>query len=77
MNVVEILLERNEEKASEQFDYLNDKIEHEAKQNENKLQEISENVRIIAHELQRLRSGPFSKTKKSMLFIRCFQMSVI
>ena len=59
MNVVELLLERNEESLSERFDSLYDKIEHEAKQNERNLSEMSGNIQILASELQRLRSGWF------------------
>ena len=68
MNVVELLLERNEESLSERFDSLYDKIEHEAKQNERNLSELSGNIQILATELQRLRSGLFEILKEHDLY---------
>ena len=68
MNVVELLLERNEESLSERFDSLYEKIDHEAKQNERNLSELSGNIQILATELQRLRSGLFEILKEHDLY---------
>ena len=57
MNVVEILLEKNDENWEKIFETFNVKMDLQAKQNEEKLLEMSENIEILAREMHRLRSG--------------------
>ena len=59
MNVVEILLEKNDDNLEKIVDAFNVKIELQAKQNEEKLLEMSENIEILAREMHRLRSGSY------------------
>ena len=59
MNVVEILLEKNDDNLEKIVDAFNVKIELQAKQNEEKLLEMSENIEILASEMHRLRSGSY------------------
>ena len=57
MNVVEILLEKNDVNLENIVEAFNVKMELQAKQNEEKLLEMSENIEILAREMHRLRSG--------------------
>ena len=57
MNVVEILLERNEEDLKEKFILINEKVENQANDSEKKIFEISESLKILTKEIQTLRSG--------------------
>ena len=59
MNVVEILLEKNEDNLGKIFEAFNVKMDLQAKQNEEKLLEMSENIEILAREMHRLRSGSY------------------
>ena len=59
MNVVESLLEKNDENLEKIMEAFNVKMELQAKQNEEKLLEMSENIEILAREMQRLRSGSY------------------
>ena len=59
MNVVEILLEKNDDNLENIISAFNIKIELQAKQNEEKLLEMSENIEILAREMHRLRSGSY------------------
>ena len=59
MNVVEILLEKNDVNLENIVEAFNVKMELQAKQNEEKLLEMSENIEILAREMQRLRSGSY------------------
>ena len=59
MNVVEILLEKNDDNLEKIVDAFNVRIELQAKQNEEKLLEMSENIEILASEMHRLRSGSY------------------
>ena len=57
MNVVEIMLERNDDNLEKIIEAFNVKIDLQAKQNEGKLIEMSENIEVLAKEMHRLRSG--------------------
>ena len=57
MDVVEILLERNEEDLKEKFILINEKVENQANDSEKKIFEISESLKILTKEIQTLRSG--------------------
>ena len=57
MNVVEILLERNDDNLEKIIEAFNFKIDLVTKQNEEKLIGMSENIEILTEEIQRLRSG--------------------
>ena len=59
MNVVEILLEKNDDNLEKIVDAFNVRIELQAKQNEEKLLEMSESIEILASEMHRLRSGSY------------------
>ena len=57
MNVVEVLLERNDDNLEKIIEAFNFKIDLLTKQNEEKLIGMSENIEILTEEIQRLRSG--------------------
>ena len=57
MNVVEILLEKNDDNLEKIFEAFSVKLELQAKQNEDKLIKMSENIEILAREMHRLRAG--------------------
>ena len=57
MNVVEILLEKNDDNLEKIIEAFNVKIDLQAKQNEGKLIEMSENIEVLAKEMHRLRSS--------------------
>ena len=57
MNVVEILLEKNDDNLEKIFEAFSVKLELQAKQNEEKLIKMSENIEILAREMHRLRAG--------------------
>ena len=59
MNVVETLLEKNDANLENIVEAFNVKMDIQAKQNEEKLLEMSENIKILATEMHRLRSGPY------------------
>ena len=57
MNVVEVLLEKNDDNLEKIIEAFNVKIDRQAEQNEGKLLEMSENIEILTKEIHRLRSG--------------------
>ena len=57
MNVVEILLEKNDDNLEKIFEAFSVKLELQAKQNEEKLIKMTENIEILAREMHRLRAG--------------------
>ena len=59
MNVVEILLEKNDDNLEKIFEAFSVKLELQAKQNEDKLIKMSENIEILAREMHRLRAGSY------------------
>ena len=59
MNVVEILLEKNDDNLEKIFEAFSVKLELQAKQNEDKLIKMSENIEILAREMHKLRAGSY------------------
>ena len=59
MNVVEILLEKNDDNLEKIFEAFSVKLELQAKQNEEKLIKMSENIEILAREMHKLRAGSY------------------
>ena len=59
MNVVEILLEKNDDNLEKIFEAFSVKLELQAKQNEEKLIKMSENIEILAKEMHKLRAGSY------------------
>ena len=59
MNVVEILLEKNDDNLEKIFEAFSVKLELQAKQNEDKLIKMSENIEILAKEMHKLRAGSY------------------
>ena len=59
MNVVEILLEKNDDNLEKIFEAFSVKLELQAKQNEEKLIKMTENIEILAREMHRLRAGSY------------------
>ena len=57
MNVVEILLEKNDDNLEKIFEAFSVKLELQAKQNEEKLIKMTENIEILGREMHRLRAG--------------------
>ena len=76
MNVVETLLEKNDANLEKIVEAFNDKMELQAKQNEEKLLEMSENIKILATEMHRLRSGSYFLLYYIIIFgsfVRCWR----
>ena len=59
MNVVEILLEKNDDNLEKIFEAFSVKLELQAKQNEEKLIKMSENIEILAREMHKLSAGSY------------------
>ena len=59
MNVVEILLEKNDDNLEKIFEAFSVKLELQAKQNEEKLIKMLENIEILAREMHKLRAGSY------------------
>ena len=59
MNVVEILLEKNDDNLEKIFEAFSVKLELQAKQNEEKLIKMTENIEILAREMHKLRAGSY------------------
>ena len=59
MNVVEILLEKNDDNLEKIFEAFSVKLELQAKQNEDKLIKMTENIEILAREMHKSRAGSY------------------